>query len=77
MIQELILTLAPYVVTLITVIGFIIKVTSSFRALKKEVVDMKEVKKVNDKLEEVLEENRYLKHELNKLLTRMDYKKRD
>lgn len=72
-IQELIVWLAPYVVTAITFIGVIIKVVSSFRALKKDVVDLKEMHEIKTQMTALLKENIELKKTLNETMTKIDH----
>lgn len=71
-ITNIIISIAPSVITIFTFIGVIAKVISSFTKLKKEVVDMKCVKDLNSKMDEVLEENRMLKRKLNETMTLID-----
>lgn len=75
-IQEIIILIGPYVATAITFIGVIAKVISSFRKLKKDVVDMKEVTEIKHQMKELLEDNRDLKKKLNETMTKIDHVER-
>lgn len=71
-ITDLIISLAPSVIAILTMVGVIFKVLHSFAALKKEVVDLKSVKETNQKLDALLDENRLLKKKLNETMTLID-----
>lgn len=75
-IQEIILMVAPSVITILSMIGVIAKVIASFRALKKDVVDMKEMREVKEMLKSVVEENYELKKQLNETMTMIDHVER-
>lgn len=62
----------PYAITIIPVIGIVIKVISSFVKLKKEVLDMKDLKEVKEQMGSILEENKMLKRKLNETMTLID-----
>ena len=71
-ITEIILLIAPSILTILSMIGIIAKVIASFTALKKQVVEMKDLKEVKGQLNEVLQENRMLKKKLNETMTLID-----
>lgn len=71
-ITSLVISLAPSVITILTMVGLILKVVFQFRDLKKQVTDMKSVKEVNDKIATLVQENAELKHQMNELLTKID-----
>lgn len=76
-IQEIIILVAPYVLSALTFIGVIAKVISSFRALKKDVVDMKDLYEVKSQMKQLLSENYELKKTLNETMTKIDHVRRD
>lgn len=76
-IQEIIILIAPYVLSALTFIGVIAKVISSFRALKKDVVDMKDLSEVKSQMKQLLSENYELKKTLNETMTKIDHVRRD
>lgn len=71
-ITEIILLIAPSVITILSMIGIIAKVIGHFRSLKKEVVDMKEMKEVKQKLDAVIQENYELKKTLKETMSVID-----
>lgn len=76
-ITQIILMIAPSVITILSMIGVIAKVIMSFRALKKDVVDMKEMREVKEKLNALLDENYALKKTLNETMAKIDHVKRN
>lgn len=72
-IQQIIILVTPYVLTLVTFIGVVAKVVSSFKALKKDVVDLKDLETVKTQMKQVLQENRELKKCLYETMTKIDY----
>lgn len=76
-IQEIIILIAPYVISAITFIGIIAKVIHSFVKLKKEVVNMKELSEVKNQMKQVLQENYELKKTLNDTMTKIDHVRRN
>lgn len=75
-ITSLVISLAPSLLAILTMIGVIAKVLHSFAVLKKEVADMKCIKELNSKLEEVIQENLELKKSLNEAMTMIDHVER-
>ena len=76
-IQEIIILIGPYVLSLLTFIGVIAKVIHSFVKLKKEVVDMKCYNDLKEQMGEVLRENHELKYTLNEAMTKIDNVRRN
>lgn len=76
-ITQLILQIAPSVVTIFTMIGIVAKVLSQLASLKKQVTDMKAVKEVNEKLATLIQENYELKRTLNETMTKIDHVRRE
>lgn len=72
-IQQIITLVAPYVLTLVTFIGVVAKVVNSFKALKKDVIDLKDLETVKTQMNQVLQENRELKKCLYETMTKIDY----
>lgn len=71
-ITEIILLVAPSIITILSMVGVIAKVISNFKALKKDVVDMKDITEIKSQLKCVLEENYELKKKLNETMTIID-----
>lgn len=76
-VQEIIVAIAPYMVTIITFIGVIARVLNAFTKLKKEVVDLKALDEVKNQMKQVLQENYELKKKLNETMTKIDHVRRD
>lgn len=76
-IQEIIILISPYILSAVTFIGVVIKVISSFKALKKDVVDMKDLADIKVQMKQLLKENYELKKTLNETMTKIDYIRRD
>ena len=72
-ITQIILTIAPSVITILTMVGVIAKVISNFKSLKKDVVDMKCYDDQKAQMKLILEDNRALKKQINELLTKIDH----
>lgn len=72
-IVQIILLTAPSIITILSMIGIVIKVILNFRALKKDVVDMKDLAEVKLLLREVVKENAELKKTLNKTMSMIDH----
>lgn len=72
-ITSLIIAIAPYVLTVLTTIGMILKVMRDFKDLKATVTDMKCIQQLNEKMSQVLQENYELKKKLNETLTKIDH----
>lgn len=70
---QIILLIAPSILTILSMIGIIVKVIVSFKALKKEVVDMKDIKDLKTQMQMVLQENYELKKRLNETMTMIDH----
>lgn len=75
-ITQLILQIAPSVITILSMIGVVIKVIGQIKALKKQVVDMKPYEDLKSQLSTVLQENYELKKTLNECMTKIDHVKR-
>lgn len=71
-ITQIILMIAPSVITIFSMIGVIAKVIYNFKSLKKQVVDMKDMKEVKEQMSALLKENRELKKTLNETMTMID-----
>lgn len=72
-IQEIIVLVAPYVLSAITFIGVVAKVIKSFADLKKQVVDMKQIEDVKSQMKTLLQENYELKKTLRETMTKIDH----
>lgn len=76
-IASLIISLAPSVISILTMIGVVIRTMTQFSNLKKMVYDNKAQKDLNQKVGELIDQNYELKKQLNEVLTKMDHVKRD
>lgn len=76
-ITEIILLIAPSIITILSMLGIVAKVILNFKALKKEVLDLKGVENLKIQLGQVIQENHELKCAMNELLTKIDHVKRD
>ena len=75
-VTNLVLTLAPDILVILSFIGVLIKVVNEFSKLKKQVTDMKSVEDTQKQLSELLHDNLELKKQLNELLTKIDHVER-
>lgn len=71
-IVELILTIAPALIAVFTMIGLTVKTLREFISLKKEVVDLKSLEEVKLQMRQILSENYELKQELKRTLSKID-----
>lgn len=76
-IVELVVSILPSLIAVITTIGMVMNVIKQFADLKKQVVDMKAIEDIKDQLSEVIQENYQLKKTLNEAMTKIDHVKRD
>lgn len=74
---NIIISIAPSLITIFSMIGVIARVLKAFSDLKKQVTDMKAIEDLNKKLDTVIEENIALKKTLNETMTKIDHVKRD
>ena len=72
-ITQIIVSIAPSIIAILTAVGVVIKTLHSFAQLKKEVTDMKAIEDVRDSLKEVIKENYELKKKLNETMTKIDH----
>lgn len=70
---NLIISIAPSIIAILTTVGVIIKTLKEFAELKKQVTDMKAIDDIRDQLREVLKENSDLKKKLNETMTKIDH----
>lgn len=73
---DLIISILPSVIAVITTVGTIFKALKEFASLKNEVVDMKCIDDIKVDLKRVLEENYELKKTLNETMTKIDHVER-
>lgn len=76
LIETLIMTYAPLLVTIISIIAMVVKVLKSFKDLRKEVADKTELDDIRTEFQLVLQENYELKKSINELLEKIDKVKR-
>lgn len=70
---NLIISLCPSVMAILTMVGVVAKTVREFTTLKKQVTDMKSIEDLNTKLGQVIHENYELKKKLNETLTKIDH----
>lgn len=70
---EFIISILPSIIAVLTTVGVIFKTIREFKALKKEVTDMKSIEVLKSDLREVLQENRELKRQMNQTLSKIDH----
>lgn len=76
-VTEIILMIAPHIITILSMIGIVAKVIISLRTLKKDVLEVKRIEQKLDDLEQhYIEENRELKRKLNETMMIIDRVKR-
>ena len=76
-IEMLIMTYAPMLVTIISIIAMVVKVLSAFKALRKDVADKTEMEAVKDQMKVVLHENYELKASIKELVEKIDKVKKE
>lgn len=70
---SLVISLGPSILSILTMVGVIMRVIKDFRDLKKSVVDMKCIEELNVKMSVVIQENIDLKRKLNETMTKIDH----
>lgn len=75
-IVELIVSILPSLIAVLTTVGLIIKNLKEFAALKKQVTDLKCIDDLKDQIKEVVNQNYELKKQLNQAMTKIDHVKR-
>lgn len=76
-IEMLIMTYAPMLVTIISIIAMVVKVLSAFKALRKDVADKTEMEAVKEQMKVVLHENYELKASIKELVEKIDKVKKE
>lgn len=76
-IEMLIMTYAPMLVTIISIIAMVVKVLGAFKALRKDVADKTEMEAVKDQMKVVLHENYELKASIKELVEKIDKVKKE
>lgn len=72
-VTEIILMIAPHIITILSMIGIVAKVIISLKTLKKDVLEVKRIEQRLDDMErKYVEENRELKKKLNETMTIID-----
>lgn len=72
-VTEIILMIAPHIITILSMIGIVAKVIISLKTLKKDVLEVKHIEQRLDDMErKYVEENRELKKKLNETMTIID-----
>ena len=75
-IVELVVSILPSMMAVLTTVGIIAKTLKEFAELKKEVTDLKAIEDVKVELKQILEENYALKKTLNETMTKIDHVER-
>ena len=70
---QLVISVCPSVVAILTMLGVVLRVVKDFRDLKRLVIDMKSVEDLNVKMSLVLQENIELKKKLNETMCKIDH----
>lgn len=73
---SLVISLCPSVLSILTMVGVVVRTLHSFAKLKKEVSDMKYVEELKVQMSQLLRENYELKNTLNECMTKIDHVKR-
>lgn len=74
---DIIVSVFPSVLSILTTVAVVAKVVRDFVALKKQVTDMKCIDELKSQMRVVLEENYALKKTLNETMTKIDGVRRD
>lgn len=70
---DIVLSIFPSALSILTAVGIVFKVVKQFADLKKQVVDMKDLTILKNQMQEVLKENYELKATLNETMTKIDH----
>lgn len=70
---DLVMSICPSVIAILTMVSVVLRTMKEFRDLKKQVTDMKSVEDLNIRVGRVIQENYDLKKQLNELLTKIDH----
>lgn len=70
---EWIIAVIPSVIAVLTTVGVIVKTLKEFKALKKQVTDMKAMEDVREQLKMILQENYQLKSQLDKTIAKINH----
>lgn len=71
-IEAFIIAYTPLLVTIISTIVMVYKVLKSFKDLKEEVKQSKEMQEIRDQVKIVIQENYKLKRQINQLIEKVD-----
>lgn len=75
-VYELVLAILPSLMAIGTFIGIVLKIIGDFKALKKEVYDLKCIDELKKQVSILSKENAELRMELRQLLTKIDHVER-
>ena len=68
-----VLSILPSLIAVLSTVGLAIKTIRNFKKLKADVSNMTAMEEIRSELKEVLQENRELKKQLNKAMTKIDH----
>lgn len=71
-IEAFIIAYTPLLVTIISTIVMVCKILKSFKDLKEEVKQSKEMQEIRDQVKIVIQENYKLKKQINQLIEKVD-----
>lgn len=74
---DIIVSVFPSALSILTCVGLVFKTVSEFVKLKKEVTDLKCLDDLKSQMRAVLEENYSLKKTLNEAMTKIDHIRRE
>lgn len=72
-ITQLIISIAPSVLAILTMIATVARVLHEFKKVKTQVDEMKSAEWLNNKMGQVIQENYELKKKINELLMKIDH----
>lgn len=68
-----VLSILPSLIAVLSTVGLVIKTIRNFKKLKDDVSNMTAMEEIRSELKEVLQENRELKKQLNRTMTKIDH----
>ena len=67
-----IISILPSLVSILAMVGMVVKVLKSFKTLRDEVVNSNRMKKIEDQLQIVMQENYELKRQIKLMVQKLD-----
>lgn len=68
-----VLSILPSLIAVLSTVGLVVKTIRNFKKLKDDVSNMTAMEEIRSELKEVLQENRELKKQLNRTMTKIDH----